>query len=185
MRQLTTKETTLNAKLTSKPAQPRRKTSTKATNPSEVPVRGNEIAEGTPGEAPSIHGTGFQQESGAVHPSFPDQGNASLDESAERATDEEAIRRRAYQIWEEEGYPEGGHERHWEQAARELRGERDWSGSRKSGNRFFRLEPPKKQRARAVQSFCESLSCSNYSSQIVRDCGRRCGELAAASAAPG
>ena len=111
----------MNAKPISKnlDAQPRRKTTPKKT---EVPVRANEIAEGTPGVAPLVSGSGFQRESGAVHPSFPDQGNASLDESAERATDEEAIRRRAYQIWEEEGYPEGGHERHWERAVRELRG---------------------------------------------------------------
>ncbi|PLU57684.1 hypothetical protein BMJ22_33635 [Sinorhizobium medicae] len=30
---------------------------------------------------------------------------------------EELIRRRAYVIWEQEGRPDGQHERHWEQAA--------------------------------------------------------------------
>lgn len=107
-------------------AKPVRKTPlTSKQGATEVPVRANEIGEGTPGEAPSVHGTGFQQESGAVHPTFPDQGNAILQDSAEQAADDEAIRRRAYQIWEEEGYPEGGHERHWDQAVRELRGERE------------------------------------------------------------
>lgn len=35
---------------------------------------------------------------------------------------EELIRRRAYVIWEQEGRPEGQHQRHWEQAAREMQG---------------------------------------------------------------
>jgi hypothetical protein len=35
---------------------------------------------------------------------------------------EELIRRRAYAIWEQEGRPEGQHERHWEQASREMQG---------------------------------------------------------------
>ncbi|MDX0439903.1 DUF2934 domain-containing protein [Sinorhizobium medicae] len=35
---------------------------------------------------------------------------------------EELIRRRAYVIWEHEGRPDGQHERHWEQAAREMQG---------------------------------------------------------------
>jgi len=102
---------------------PRRAPATRKTGASDVPVRSNEIGEGTPGEAPSVHGTGFQQESDAPHPTFPDQGNASMQENAEKA-DEAAIRRRAYELWEEEGYPQGGHERHWAQAERELRSRR-------------------------------------------------------------
>ncbi|MDE4599255.1 DUF2934 domain-containing protein [Sinorhizobium meliloti] len=35
---------------------------------------------------------------------------------------EELIRRRAYAIWEQEGRPDGQHQRHWEQAAREMNG---------------------------------------------------------------
>jgi hypothetical protein len=35
----------------------------------------------------------------------------------------EQIRRRAYEIWEDEGRPEGSHLRHWHQAADELDGE--------------------------------------------------------------
>ncbi|RVI30932.1 DUF2934 domain-containing protein [Sinorhizobium meliloti] len=35
---------------------------------------------------------------------------------------EELIRRRAYAIWEQEGRPNGQHQRHWEQAAREMQG---------------------------------------------------------------
>ena len=35
---------------------------------------------------------------------------------------EELIRRRAYAIWEQEGRPDGQHQRHWEQAAREMQG---------------------------------------------------------------
>jgi hypothetical protein len=33
---------------------------------------------------------------------------------------EEQIRRRAYEIWEESGRPEGMESQHWEQAAREI-----------------------------------------------------------------
>ena len=33
---------------------------------------------------------------------------------------EEQIRRRAYEIWEESGRPEGMESEHWEQAAREI-----------------------------------------------------------------
>ena len=33
---------------------------------------------------------------------------------------EDRIRRRAYDLWEQEGRPEGAHERHWHQAARDV-----------------------------------------------------------------
>lgn len=33
---------------------------------------------------------------------------------------EQRIAARAYQLWEEEGRPDGAHERHWEQASREV-----------------------------------------------------------------
>jgi Protein of unknown function (DUF2934) len=33
---------------------------------------------------------------------------------------EQRIAARAYQLWEEEGRPHGAHERHWEQASREI-----------------------------------------------------------------
>ncbi len=35
-------------------------------------------------------------------------------------TDEDLIRKRAYEIWEAEGFPEGREYFHWEQAVREL-----------------------------------------------------------------
>ncbi|MCO5963686.1 DUF2934 domain-containing protein [Sinorhizobium meliloti] len=34
--------------------------------------------------------------------------------------DLDRIRARAYEIWEREGRPDGGHERHWHQAQKEL-----------------------------------------------------------------
>lgn len=39
--------------------------------------------------------------------------------------DDEQIRRRAYEKWENEGRPEGEHERHWDEAVRELGDGRD------------------------------------------------------------
>ncbi|HYH23661.1 MAG TPA: DUF2934 domain-containing protein [Azospirillum sp.] len=39
--------------------------------------------------------------------------------------DEERIRRRAHEIWEREGCPEGRGDAHWEQARRELEGEEE------------------------------------------------------------
>lgn len=37
-----------------------------------------------------------------------------------RTIAEDAIRRRAYQLWQEEGQPEGRHDEHWRQAREEL-----------------------------------------------------------------
>lgn len=34
--------------------------------------------------------------------------------------DDDRIRTRAYQLWEEEGRPEGKHEDHWQRASREI-----------------------------------------------------------------
>jgi hypothetical protein len=34
--------------------------------------------------------------------------------------DEERVRRRAHEIWEREGRPEGRHDQHWQQAKDEL-----------------------------------------------------------------
>ncbi|MBX9462621.1 MAG: DUF2934 domain-containing protein [Aquamicrobium sp.] len=87
-----------------------------ANNSSDLPDRTSEIAEGSPGEAPAVHGSGFQEPAGEVHPNFP----AVTADIAEHTDDE--VRRRAYQLWEEEGFPEGGQERHWLQAEQELRG---------------------------------------------------------------
>ncbi|WP_280842803.1 DUF2934 domain-containing protein [Pararoseomonas baculiformis] len=42
--------------------------------------------------------------------------------------DEERIRRRAHEIWEREGRPEGRQEEHWAQACREIAAEGDGSG---------------------------------------------------------
>ncbi|MBZ9674953.1 DUF2934 domain-containing protein [Mesorhizobium sp. ES1-1] len=39
---------------------------------------------------------------------------------------QERIRKRAHQIWEEEGQPAGHHERHWRQAAQDI--DRDSAG---------------------------------------------------------
>ena len=89
-----------------------------AENSSGLPDRSSRGPEGAPGETPSIHGTGYQQPAGAVHPNFPDQGNAALEPSPD---DAEAIRRRAHELWEGEGRAEGHHERHWLQAEQELR----------------------------------------------------------------
>ncbi|WMT86366.1 DUF2934 domain-containing protein [Pelagibacterium sp. 26DY04] len=43
--------------------------------------------------------------------------------------DTEAIRRRAYEIWEREGCPHGKHQAHWLQAQAELAGDPDLPGS--------------------------------------------------------
>jgi hypothetical protein len=39
--------------------------------------------------------------------------------------DEERIRRRAHEIWEQEGRPEGRDQEHWAQASREIEAESD------------------------------------------------------------
>jgi len=40
-------------------------------------------------------------------------------------TDDSAIRKRAHQIWEEEGRPHGKHDEHWQRAASEVHGLED------------------------------------------------------------
>lgn len=42
--------------------------------------------------------------------------------------EEEAIRSRAYRLWEEAGRPEGDHETHWHRAREELQRQRDGRG---------------------------------------------------------
>jgi len=53
--------------------------------------------------------------------SDPDKRDLSDAFDTRAGTDrEESIRRRAHEIWEQEGRPEGQHERHWQQAASEI-----------------------------------------------------------------
>jgi hypothetical protein len=85
-------------------------------NASELPDRATAIEEGSPGEAAPVHGDGYQQPADGAHPQFPAQDGA--------ADDDGDVRQRAYELWKEEGSPDGGHERHWLQAERELRGDR-------------------------------------------------------------
>ncbi|WP_085027089.1 DUF2934 domain-containing protein [Ensifer aridi] len=55
---------------------------------------------------------------------------------------EELIRRRAYAIWEQEGRPEGQHERHWEQASREMQGvPPDGGGEKREGGEATGASP--------------------------------------------
>lgn len=41
-------------------------------------------------------------------------------------TDDTAIRKRAHQIWEDEGRPHGKHDEHWQRAASEVHGLEDF-----------------------------------------------------------
>ena len=43
--------------------------------------------------------------------------------------DEDRIQRRAHEIWEREGRPEGRHEEHWAQARREIEAEEEGGSS--------------------------------------------------------
>lgn len=86
-----------------------------ADNTSQFPDRTYDLPEGSAGESEPVHASGYQEAAGAIHPNFPDQGSASLGPAAD-----EDVRRRAHELWEAEGRPEGGHERHWLQAEREL-----------------------------------------------------------------
>ena len=37
-----------------------------------------------------------------------------------QSSDDLAVAQRAYQLWEEEGHPEGAHDEHWHRAKRQL-----------------------------------------------------------------
>lgn len=43
--------------------------------------------------------------------------------------DLERIRQRAYELWQQEGQPEGKQQEHWDQAVREIAGNPDQSGA--------------------------------------------------------
>jgi hypothetical protein len=43
--------------------------------------------------------------------------------------DLERIRQRAYELWQQEGQPEGKQQEHWDQAVREISGNPDQSGA--------------------------------------------------------
>ena len=43
--------------------------------------------------------------------------------------DLERIRQRAYELWQQEGQPEGKQQEHWDQAVREITGNPDQSGA--------------------------------------------------------
>lgn len=92
-----------------------------ADNSSGLPDRSADLPEGSPGEVDPLYGSGFQEPVEAAHPNFPDQGEDAM---RSHEVSDEAVRRRAHQLWEEAGRPEGGHEEHWLQAERELRGRR-------------------------------------------------------------
>ncbi len=52
-----------------------------------------------------------------------DPHRSDLSDAFVTGSDREArIRRRAHQIWEREGRPDGHHDRHWHQAVREIDG---------------------------------------------------------------
>ncbi|TCU09618.1 DUF2934 domain-containing protein [Rhizobium sullae] len=66
-----------------------------------------------------------------------DTGTKSPDRSP--GDREDRIRRRAYEKWEREGRPEGEHERHWQQAEKEIEGE---DGTGRSGEHLPAPRPP-------------------------------------------
>lgn len=66
------------------------------------------------GSAPLIALFGKRQRMGVTH------HRCQFTEDNMADQDQEAIRLRAYQIWESKGRPEGEHESHWEQALKEL-----------------------------------------------------------------
>jgi hypothetical protein len=47
----------------------------------------------------------------------------------ENMMDLERIRQRAYELWQQEGQPEGKQQEHWDQAVREITGNPDQSGA--------------------------------------------------------
>ena len=55
--------------------------------------------------------------------------------------DEDRIQRRAHEIWEREGRPEGRHEEHWAQARREIEAEEGGSSAAGSPARCTAAAP--------------------------------------------
>lgn len=55
---------------------------------------------------------------------------------------EEAIRTRAYELWERAGRPDGGHEEHWLEAERQLRAEEAQQPGRSRPDEATETDPP-------------------------------------------
>lgn len=68
---------------------------------------------------------------------------------------EQRIRDRAYQIWEDQGRPEGGHEQHWLQAEREIdqegHGNRTFSTAGEAAETSAETAKPKRRSTRSAK----------------------------------
>jgi hypothetical protein len=83
---------------------------------------------------------------GAKNPDDPKpQQNAAGDVEADR---QDRIRRRAYQIWEEEGWPEGRQVEHWTRAEREAAESAGPGPEPRTGEDRSRAVAPPKSRKR-------------------------------------
>ena len=77
---------------------------------------------------------------------------------------EQRIREKAYEIWERQGRPEGGHEEHWHQAEREIAEEGRGAATPESGGEAAEaseeVAKPKRRSARGGQSSAQDASPS-------------------------
>ncbi|MES2695286.1 MAG: DUF2934 domain-containing protein [Verrucomicrobiota bacterium] len=117
------------------------------------------------------------------------QTSSTTNSSASTDLSADAISNRAYELWENEGRPEGSDQRHWFQAEQELRNSvsRNGSQSAPTPSRNSDVAPLKGTRAgAAVESAAARSSAptptSSSSSQASRSNG---GKRASASPFPG
>ena len=64
-------------------------------------------------------------------PSVPGASGREIGEPDDQAGRTDRIRKRAFELWEQEGMPEGRQEEHWQQAERELSQKTDPSANTK------------------------------------------------------
>lgn len=89
-----------------------------AANASGISDRSSRNSQGSAGEPPMLHPSGYQAASGVQPHLDPSPGTVDI------TSDEEQVRMRAYKLWEDAGQPEGEQDAHWHAARRQIEAER-------------------------------------------------------------
>ena len=65
---------------------------------------------------------------------------------------EKLVAARAYELWEQEGRPDGAHERHWHQAILDVQAVERKAPARRKANGASKTSGPKRTKAKSAQS---------------------------------
>lgn len=113
--------------------------------------------------------------------------NQTTSNAASSTISAEAISNRAYELWENEGRPEGSDQRHWFQAEQELRGtsERNGEDSATTPSRDSDVTPLKGTRAGAAAARSSSSPTSTTTASLGSSSPKPAGKRTSANPFPG